>query len=72
MDDTQNEGHKNLVNKNRDLDITLGMKIFLPMNYVILEFKQLQKQSRLVFHSIKQGNGIKDFLNCIELDSIKD
>ena len=62
MDDTQNEGHKNLVNKNRDLDITLGMKIFLPMNYVILEFKQLQKQSRLIFHSVNQGNGIKDFL----------
>ena len=41
MDDTKNEGHKNLVNKNKDLDLTLGMKIFLPMNYVILEFKQL-------------------------------
>ena len=23
MDDTKNEGHKNLVNRNRDLDITL-------------------------------------------------
>ena len=62
MDDTKNEGHKNLVNKNNDLDLTLGMKIFLPMNYVILEFIQLQKQSRLIFHSVNQGNGIKDFL----------
>ena len=37
------------------------------MNYVILEFKELQKQSRLIFHSVNQGKGIKDFLNRIEL-----